>query len=1444
MLGGRLRVAQAKLPGKGSQVSQRKRIVILGGGIGALTTAWQLSSADGWRERYDITVYQLGWRLGGKCASSRNPEHGLRIEEHGLHVWFGFYENAFRMMRECYRELGRPQDSLLAGVETSLSPQTLVSMLEQPAEGGGPAGSLWTVPFRQALIPGAPGTDQGLPGAGADAHAMDLWDIPQRLLGQLLGLFEDPQLAEHKAGPVGALLRDARHQVDEHVRKQAQEHENGQQQGPLQRLAIDALIVELRLLRTTLHGCLGVAGLVSPLLRRVGLMADLGLSVIIGMLRDNLFQRGLSSIDHLDLREWLRLHGAAEDTVGSVLLRALYDCCFAYRDGDTARPDFAAGAALGCALRIALMWRGSVFYLMNAGMGDVVIAPLYEALRARGVQFEFFHRAKHLELDQLRRRVARVRFGRQATVRPECQPYDPLLRPADLPYPVWPHLPRLEQLEEGAALQGVDLESHWSPWPDVAEWTLELEPGDRLVLGISLGGLPPLCAELAAADPAWKELLEQLPTIQTQAVQLWFGRSEAEMGWANPDYAEDTRPVMVAAPELLDVWADMRQCLEQERWPGTPPRCVQYFCGPLPGDLLRQRAATDAAVPDEALAEVRAEAQRWFGSYTRMIWPGSAEPGAPGLDWSLLHHAGAAQGPARLDGQYLRANIDPTERYVLSPKRFNHLRLAPDRSGFDNLVLAGDWTRTSINAGCVEAAVMSGMSASRALCGYPQRIHGEHFLQGTSGDVPPIKVAVLGSGCGAMSAAYWLSSTEELRRRYQVTIYTPGWRLGGKGASGRAQYDSIREHGLHLMMGFYETVFQVVRDCHQAMDKPPRPAFKDWRDAFEEQYRITLWRRPPGEAEGATPSAWNLDFPSRPGVPGDGPPRIGPELDSVPQLAHRLLGWLVGESQAAQADGPPEPAMTKSPLRRMIAHLLGGAPEPAPGDAAQDPGERGVLARLAQHAARPPEQFGEEHWRSLHADLCLFHDWLHRKDAPALSGGLLGRGLFDSDWRHDLVLVNLSVAGLRGLLVDVLPHGLDGFARIDHLDFKDWLQQHGAWPDAATDPLVMCLYDLAFAYAGGDSSSPAKGQAAAGAMLRLILRMAFTYKGAPLWKMRAGMGDVIFTPLYRTLLQRGVRFEFFRRANELHLAADGRSLTGIDLQRQAQPKDGTYRPLVRVAEADGGNAWDCWPAQPLWEQLVDGAGLQQQQVDFEDPWTLSQGPTQRLELGRDFDAVVLGIPPPAAAPITQQLSRANPAWAAMLANSSAVATLSVQLWLKPALRPLGWKYGVTVSTTFADPLRSWGEMSQVLPAEHWPAELAPKSCEYLCGTYMPPAAPPAGTSTPDYIPAQNREAERIGRAWLASHAGALWPNACDAAGALDWNKVAGVYWRANVADSELYVQSPPGTIQYRLDPGRSGFDNLFLAGDWTRTSLNGGCAEAAFESGLLAARALMQKVIG
>jgi hypothetical protein len=45
------------------------KIAILGGGMGAMSAALALTEANPKGEKYDITVHQLGWRLGSMTAS-------------------------------------------------------------------------------------------------------------------------------------------------------------------------------------------------------------------------------------------------------------------------------------------------------------------------------------------------------------------------------------------------------------------------------------------------------------------------------------------------------------------------------------------------------------------------------------------------------------------------------------------------------------------------------------------------------------------------------------------------------------------------------------------------------------------------------------------------------------------------------------------------------------------------------------------------------------------------------------------------------------------------------------------------------------------------------------------------------------------------------------------------------------------------------------------------------------------------------------------------------------------------------------------------------------------------------------------------------------------------------------------------------------------------------
>src|SRR5207237_7266839 len=95
-----------------SETDGPTKIAILGGGCGGLAAAWALTATPALRERFEVTVYEHSWALNGKGASGRMPDswgqngRGQRIHEHGLHIWFGFYVHAFRMLRGAYEESG------------------------------------------------------------------------------------------------------------------------------------------------------------------------------------------------------------------------------------------------------------------------------------------------------------------------------------------------------------------------------------------------------------------------------------------------------------------------------------------------------------------------------------------------------------------------------------------------------------------------------------------------------------------------------------------------------------------------------------------------------------------------------------------------------------------------------------------------------------------------------------------------------------------------------------------------------------------------------------------------------------------------------------------------------------------------------------------------------------------------------------------------------------------------------------------------------------------------------------------------------------------------------------------------------------------------------------------------------------------------------------------
>ncbi len=413
-----------------------------------------------------------------------------------------------------------------------------------------------------------------------------------------------------------------------------------------------------------------------------------------GVAQDGVNDEGLAVIDDQELSAWLVKHKASPETVKKApFIRALYDLTFGYRDGDPDQPDLAAGKALQAWARIAFMYRGHFAYKVCDGMGDAVFAPLYNVLSKRGVEFRFCHEIKNLEVTG--RRVTRITGTKQG---PD-EPYVPLYKDR-----WWPSSPRwgLGPDERGPSTAAP---------PPVQE--LELVAGqdfDHVVLAISGGCLDGVCREVCDAVPEFRDMVANTKTIATQAAQIWL---TSQLAGNHLDFAGNS--VLAAYRAPMSTYAGMGHLLGKEGWSDTDGVMdLAYFCG-----VLQENGAPELTPPE------RVKDMLQFAAVKR------GHAAAEFDDWELLH--GSATGPERAGEQYYRVNATPPERYVTTHTGTPQFRLWPNASGLENVVLAGDWTRSGIDGGCMEAAVASGRLAADALTGRKRKIPGTTGWLGSEG---------------------------------------------------------------------------------------------------------------------------------------------------------------------------------------------------------------------------------------------------------------------------------------------------------------------------------------------------------------------------------------------------------------------------------------------------------------------------------------------------------------------------------------------------------------------------------------------------------------------------------------------------------------------------------------------------------------------------------------
>jgi uncharacterized protein with NAD-binding domain and iron-sulfur cluster len=719
----------------------KPKIVILGGGVGGVTTAIGLSSGS-WSEHYEsITLYQQGWRLGGKGASGRRSGD-LRIEEHGLHVWFGFYENAFRMLRECHEELDR-----LAAAPGSTQPRWKLAFttMEQSFTAAGPitladndgcGWKPWVADFFRfdddrpwsATDPRPPGQQpEDWSAVYFAARCVYLAaDVVASLLGDpratiVPGTGRPPPRAV-TAGALRALLDDSGRLLStglgELLALVGGLLDSAARLGAA--IAAESGLVEpalraLDFVTTQLRNRADPILRADDRIRRAWYLVDLMLAVTRGMLADGVLgANDFALINDVDFRDWLRSHGAERESADSALVRAVvYDLAFAYRGGDPLRPAAEAGTALRGLLRTFFTYRGALMWKMNASMGDVVFAPLYELLIKRGVKVEFFNRVERVHTEG--GSVREIELDVQAKISPSVKPANFLsvgssaIVPEELA--LWPSAPLVEHASGGRQPQAAAYESWLTGRGTPFQPGKLLKQGDDftdVVFALPISMVKHVARTLIDQSPLWTCAVAKIETVPTQAVQLWLDKAASEIS----GYADGA--IVGGFTEPYDTWADMNHLSGQEPMVGAAT--VAYFCNALADSTPPPRGSPGVAAwlaGQEML--VRAQVLRFLKRDIRHLWPGAVDKVTGEFDWNLLFVRSSAEGEARLDEQFLKTNVEPSERYVLSVPGSSAHRIHPSRTGFDNLYAAGDWTACGLDAGCVEAAVISGLLAANGI---------------------------------------------------------------------------------------------------------------------------------------------------------------------------------------------------------------------------------------------------------------------------------------------------------------------------------------------------------------------------------------------------------------------------------------------------------------------------------------------------------------------------------------------------------------------------------------------------------------------------------------------------------------------------------------------------------------------------------------------------------
>lgn len=727
---------------------RKQRVVVLGGGPSACAAAFYLAKQT---DRYDVELYTQGWRLGGKCAAGRRVDPPNRIEEHGLHAFIGFYNNAIRAAKDVYECAEIP---IARGVEpfdydkgegpianAFLGVSNVGVMEKWKGE--------WTY-FRtpQKFNGEVPGT---IPADGEDRppHFGDLIATTLRHVASqstaLIGLHDgaSDQLGQH-------LEEQKKHPIwDEfvdHVKGFLHLEESGLENALdrlvnyLEDVAIERIAQDIERGSIFFKGVSWLLGVIRGALKIVFKKqieehsetwfmwagVDTLLTALIGLIDARVVD--FSKLDDHDFRAWLLDNGLDPRNAQISAINEVYEALFAHNPKEPIPDLIGAGVGLRWFMLVGFLYRGYAAYDFKYSCPQTLLTPYYLALQKLGAKVHFFHRVEDISVtgSGSARTLTSVKMQVQATVKGKAShEYDPFLRgvpgnPDD--QPPWPLDPNYDQLEQGAELRsrGIDLENYWSDWEGAGECTLEQgKDFDVCILGIPLAALPALTEDLLSPDSEsycsqWREMVDGIAVTRTISSQLWF-KSPSDKLLAQPiglmtDFA---------TPEPS--FADFTHLIQWENWTeANKPSFLAYHTGSLVAISAREGAPNANA--DYPLTETR-KWKEMFAGWLRESYSGlysRAENFEVLLDDLVTPEP--ADGIERLYQQSFNISVQPSDLYILSQPKSMELRLSQAGSRVQHLFLCGDWTATDLNCGCVEASTQSGMLAARVLSNSPTYI--------------------------------------------------------------------------------------------------------------------------------------------------------------------------------------------------------------------------------------------------------------------------------------------------------------------------------------------------------------------------------------------------------------------------------------------------------------------------------------------------------------------------------------------------------------------------------------------------------------------------------------------------------------------------------------------------------------------------------------------------